>query len=208
MGQEVKQELTRLQQCVSDAELSAAFEGILHVQHNTNKRNVLNSSVIRVGSGCACSFWMSEAMHTLGLIRKPTARGKQFLTTKGFNYLGLLLSVNLSAHCKLVTEEGYTLLPSAVQELVSDSECKVAVANANYGEWSPRQVVNQGVFSLICQTGMGHVQWSTLAELGLANKPRYNTLPRPTRKGLQYLRILLMDRVYRHLYIVHRDSKQ
>ena len=206
MEQKAKQVLTQLQQCVGDAEVDLAFEGILCANHSA--RQALHEAMMRVCRGYAVSNYCRCAMHKLGLIRKPTARGKMTLSAKGLNYLGLMLLDNLSAHSELVMDEGSNFRPTAVKELVTDSECRVAVANANYGEWTPRQVVNRGVLSLICRLGVGHTQWSILSELGLANGPAHGKLPRLTRHGVHYLQVMLKDRFYRHLQIALGDSSQ
>ena len=70
---------------------------------------------------------------------------------------------------------------------VSEEEIRVAYGNANFGNMSPRSVVNDGVLKYSMGFTGGSTQIAILRTLGLITKPkRYQA--DLTKKGKEYLR--------------------
>jgi len=77
-----------------------------------------------------------------------------------------------------------------LNEIISDE--KVAqVHRGDFGAWSPREIINEGVRKSSVGFHCGHTQFSILREHGLITKPRgMSEDVNLTKKGKKYARVL------------------
>lgn len=83
----------------------------------------------------------------------------------------------------------------SVSNIISDEAVERVHGNANFGDMSKRQVVNEGVLKYAFGYDSGHTQLCILMEHGLVRKPkamRYHSSL--TVKGQRYLRAMLAGR--------------
>jgi len=76
-----------------------------------------------------------------------------------------------------------------LNEIISDEEIERVHANANFGDMTKRQVVNEGVLSYSMGYTTGHTMMTILREHGLITKP-CGYKASLTEKGKEYLRAM------------------
>lgn len=84
--------------------------------------------------------------------------------------------------------------PSGIAAIIGDEEIVRVHGHANFGNTSPRQVVNDGVSKSAVGYHCGHTQFTILRKHGLITKPRGMSYDvNLTKKGKRYYRALLAD---------------
>jgi|TARA_R110000782_G_scaffold30776_5_gene76399 hypothetical protein len=77
-------------------------------------------------------------------------------------------------------------------EIIPDEQVKKVHANANFGDETPRQTLNEAVLAYAFGFGSGHTAMIILREHGLIGKPKGYTA-NLTAKGKRYARAITRD---------------
>ena len=85
-------------------------------------------------------------------------------------------------------------------EIISDEEIERVHANANFGDMSKRDVVDDGVLQYVFGYDTGHTQMTILREHGLLRASRLRSYRADlSAKGKDYLRAMFRGTDYRNL---------
>jgi hypothetical protein len=76
-------------------------------------------------------------------------------------------------------------------ELITDEQVLLVHGSADFGNMTPREAIDDGVFKVSMGFGTGHTQYTILREHRLVTKPNKKSyLYSLTQKGKRYLRAM------------------